>query len=227
MTKNNQPPPSATAKRILLVDDHPMLRQGIQQYLQQEQDLVICGQAGSAAEALTMLAQLKPDLLIVDIGLPGRDGLELIKDIRALDAACAILVFSMFDEELYAERVLRAGAQGYLMKHESPLKLVQAIHRVLHGEMVTGPGVIQRALRRTAEGRDEKPASPISLLTDRELEIFRLIGAGHPREDIARRLNLSVKTFEAHRANIRQKLQLRSAAELLIHATQFLHECNH
>jgi DNA-binding NarL/FixJ family response regulator len=214
-------------KRILLVDDHPMLRQGIQQYLQQDQALTICGQAGSTSEALERMQQLKPDLILVDIGLPGRDGLELIKDIRALDSTCAILVFSMFDEELYAERVLRAGAQGYVMKHESPLKLIQAIHSVLNGEMVTGPGVIQRALRRTAEGRDDKPASPVTLLTDRELEIFRLIGAGHPRNEIARRLNLSVKTFEAHRANIRQKLNLRSAAELLIHATQFIHENNH
>jgi DNA-binding NarL/FixJ family response regulator len=214
-------------KKILLVDDHPMLLEGIQQYLQQDQGLTVCGQAHSAAEALTLMQQLKPDLLIVDIGLPGRDGLELIKDIRALNSKCLILVFSMFDEELYAERVLRAGAQGYVMKHESPLKLVQAIRGVLAGELVAGPGIVQRALRRTADGRGDQPASPMTLLTDRELEIFRLIGAGHQRTEIARRLNLSVKTFEVHRAKIRQKLNLRNAAELFLHASQFVHGLNH
>ena len=185
---------------------------------------MICGQAGSTAEALRMTDELQPDLLVVDIGLPGRDGLELIKDIRAHNDNCMILVFSMFDEELYAERALRAGAQGYLMKHESPVKLIEAIRSILRGEMVTGKGIVQRALRRTAAGRTATTSSPLSLLTDRELEIFRLIGAGKGRNEIAKQLGVSVKTFEVHRANIREKLGLKNAAELLLHAAQFLQE---
>lgn len=211
-------------KKILLVDDHPMLREGLQQFLQQDESLIICGQAHNTAEALRQFDLLQPDLLVVDIGMPGRDGLELIKDIRARNQTCLILVFSMFDEELYAERTLRAGAQGYVMKHEPPEKLIAAIRNVLRGEIVTSTGIVQRALRRTATGQADLPPSPLNLLTDRELEVFRMIGAGKGRNEIAEQLNLSVKTFEVHRANIRQKLGLRSAADLLLHASQFLHE---
>jgi DNA-binding NarL/FixJ family response regulator len=220
-SENNKP---LGPKKILLVDDHPMLREGLQQFLQQDESLVICGQANNTAEALRQFDLLHPDLLVVDIGMPGRDGLELIKDIRARNQTTLILVFSMFDEELYAERALRAGAQGYVMKHEPPEKLIEAIRNVLRGEIVTSTGIVQRALRRTASGQTELPSSPLNLLTDRELEVFRMIGAGKGRNEIADQLNLSVKTFEVHRANIRQKLGLKNAAELLLHASQFLHE---
>ena len=224
MTAKNGKPNATGKKKILLVDDHPVLRDGIQQYLQQDESLTVCGQAGNAAEAVKMVDELKPDLIVVDIGLPGRDGLELIKDIRARNKTCIILVFSMFDEKLYAERALCAGAQGYIMKEESPQKLIEAVHRVLGGEMVIGAGLVQRVLRRTAGGQLSLPASPLNLLTDRELEIFRLIGAGKDRNVIAAQLHLSIKTFETHRANIRQKLGLKSAAELLLLASRFLHE---
>ena len=217
---------ASAVKRILLVDDHPMLRQGLQQYVQEDKDLTICGQAANAAEALTLLESLHPDLVVVDIGLPGRDGLDLIKDIRARDTKCGILVFSMFDEDIYAERALRAGAQGYVMKHESPLKLVQAIRGVLQGELVTGEGVLQRVLRRAVETNGQPAPTPLSILSNRELEIFRLIGTGLGRGAIAQQLHLSVKTFEAHRARIRQKLGLKNAAELCIHASRYIHDGN-
>ena len=225
----NKPKPKTTSniKKILLVDDHPMLRQGLQQYLQEDTALSICGQAGTAAEALQLFDTLKPDLLVVDIGLPGRDGLGLVRDIRARDTKCGILVFSMFDEDIYAERALRAGAQGYVMKHESPLKLIQAIRSVLKGELYTGDGVLQRVLRRSLENHGQPAPTPLASLSNRELEIFRLIGTGLSRSDISAQLHLSVKTFEAHRARIRQKMGLKNAAELFIKASRYVHDGNH
>ena len=224
----NKPKTKATSnvKKILLVDDHPMLRQGLQQYLQEDASLAICGQAGNAAEALQALDALQPDLIVVDIGLPGRDGLDLVRDIRARNTKCGILVFSMFDEDIYAERALQAGAQGYVMKHESPLKLIQAIRSVLKGELYTGESVLQRVLRRTLENHGQPASTPLAVLSNRELEIFRLIGTGLSRSDIAAQLHLSVKTFEAHRARIRQKMGLKNAAELFIKASRYVHDGN-
>jgi DNA-binding NarL/FixJ family response regulator len=227
MTTKPKPRSVGAVKKILLVDDHPMFRQGLQQYLQEDTSLTVCGQACDAAEALQLLETLHPDLVVVDIGLPGRDGLDLIKDIRARDTRCGVLVFSMYDENIYAERALRAGAQGYLMKHESPLKLIQAIRSVLKGEFVTGEGVMQRVLRRTVESQGQQAPTPLSSLSNRELEIFRLIGSGLARGDVAQQLHLSVKTFEAHRARIRQKLGLKNAAELFIFASRFVHDGNY
>jgi DNA-binding NarL/FixJ family response regulator len=227
MANNPTDRTAPAVKRILLVDDHPMLRQGLEQYIQEDDSLTVCGQAGNAADALTLVGTLRPDLIVVDIGLPGRDGLDLIKDIRACDTRCGILVFSMFDEDVYAERALRAGAQGYVMKHESPQKLLQAIRSVLQGELVTGNGVIQRVLRRTIENHRQPAPTSVSVLSNRELEIFRLIGSGLARGEIARQLHLSVKTFEAHRARIRQKMGLKNAPELFIHASRFVHDGNH
>ena len=224
MMQNNMPPHATAKQTLLLVDDHPMLCEGLKQFLEQDQKLQVCGRAGDTAEALRLVDELKPDLIVVDIGLPGRDGLELIKDIRARNNTCRILVFSMFDEGLYAERALRAGAQGYLMKSETPQKLREAIHHILNGEMVTGNNVVQLALQRSAAGQTAAPASPLTLLTDRQLEIFRLIGAGKGRNEIAAQLHMSVKTFEVHRANIRQKLGLPCARELMMAAAQYVQE---
>jgi DNA-binding NarL/FixJ family response regulator len=228
MPKKPTTTPVAAVKKILLVDDHPMILQGLRQCLLKEAGLGVCGQAGNAAEALRLVGSLQPDLVLVDIGLPGRDGLDLVLDIRARANACGILIFSMFDENLYAESALRAGAQGYVMKHEPPLKLIQAIRKVLNGEFVIGAGVLQRILRGTVE--HQKPSSvatPVSLLSMRQLQIFRLIGAGLARADIARQLQLSVKTFEAHRGRILQKLGLKNAAELFIVACRFVHDVRH
>ena len=213
-----------TEAEILLVDDHPLVREGIRQCLQQVPGFHVCGEAANATEAMRALDAQKPDLLIVDIALPGRDGLELIKDILALHPETLILVLSMFDEELYAERVLRAGARGYIMKHEPPERLIKAVHAILEGKLVASEAIIQRVLNRITTAKSTQAILPMTLLSDRELEIFRLIGQGFPRHYIANQLNISVKTFEAHRSNIRQKLNLRSAAEVLLHASQFIRE---
>ena len=210
--------------RILLVDDHPFVRQGVAQYINLEPDLTVCAQAGDVTEALQAISTLHPDLAIVDISLPGRDGIELIKDIKALYPACVVLVLSMHDETIYAERVLRAGARGYVRKQDSPQTLVQAIRRVLAGEIVMGPTVVSRFLHHIVGDKSNQWTSPIDLLSDRELEIFRLLGQGQPRKDIANQLHISVKTVESHRTNLRQKLGLNNAAELSRYADQFVRQ---
>jgi len=213
-----------TKTRIFLVDDHPYLRDGIAQRINREPGLIVCGQAGDAIEALAGISVLKPELAIVDITLPGRDGLELIKDIQYQNRNAVVLVYSMHDESLYAERVLRAGARGYVMKSAPTEELIQAVHQVLAGEIAVGRQIINRALTRTATGSRAAGASPIELLTDRELEVFRLFGEGMQRKEVAAQLHLSVKTIETHRANICKKLGLRGSSALLHHAIEFLRD---
>jgi DNA-binding NarL/FixJ family response regulator len=207
---------------IVLVDDHPLLREGLAQLLATERDLALCGQAGEGAEAIETIGATSPDLVIVDISLPGRDGIDLIREIKARFPNLPILVFSMHDELLYAERALQAGAKGYVMKSRSPEYLLLAIRRVLAGEIVVGTELVARLLHRVAQAKPNGSLSILDLLTNRELEIFRRIGAGHQRGRMASELNLSVKTIEAHRANIRQKLGLRNAADLMQHAIHFV-----
>lgn len=211
-----------TKARILLVDDHPLLREGLARRLALEEDLVICGQAGDGAEAIESAQRMRPNLMIVDISLPGRDGIDLLKEIKARYPSLPVLVFSMHDETLYAERALHAGARGYIMKSEPPERLIHGIRRVLAGDIALSPEMVSRLLHRAAGMSASKASTAVELLTDRELEIFRLIGEGHQRRKIAEELHLSVKTVEAHRANIRQKLGLQNAAELLQHAIQFV-----
>lgn len=211
-------------KRIFLVDDHPLLRRGIAEVINDESDLMVCGQAGNTVEALANIPVSKPDLALVDISLPGRDGFELIKDLKTQFRHTLILVLSMHDESLYAERVLRAGARGYVMKCASTDELLKAIRQVLAGEVVVGPKVIGRLLARTAKGTLFGVTSPLESLTDRELEIYRLLGQGRERNQIATQLHLSVKTIEAHRENVRKKLGLPNATELRQHAIEFLRE---
>jgi DNA-binding NarL/FixJ family response regulator len=210
--------------RILLVDDHPLMREGVAQRIDHEMDLMVCGQAGCASEALREIERLKPDLALVDISLPGRDGIDLVKDIRNRFSKLIVIVFSLHDESLYAERALRAGARGYVMKSEPPEKLIQAIRQALTGEIVVGENTVTRLLRRVTGSHDSKWTTQLDSLSDRELEIFRLIGVGYQRSRIARELNLSVKTVESHRANIRKKLGLLNATQLLQHAVQFAKE---
>ncbi len=207
---------------ILLVDDHPLLREGLAQRLTLESDLRICGQAGDGAAAIEVAGRTRPDLMIVDISLPGRDGIDLLKELKTRFPRLPVLIFSMHDETLYAERALHAGARGYVMKSEPPEQLIHAIRRVLAGEIALSPEMISRLLNRAVGIQATKALSAVELLTDRELEIFRLIGEGRQRQRIAAELHLSVKTVEAHRANIRRKLGLENAAELLQHAIQFV-----
>ena len=220
--KINTAPP-ATKIRVFLVDDHPLLRQGIAGRIGEESDMTVCGQAGSAAEALPAIASTKPNVVIVDISLPGRDGIELTKDIKARHRAMVVLVLSMHDESLYAERALRAGAAGYLMKSAPTETLIQAIHKIVAGEIFVGPHVVSRLLTRAATGAREASASPLECITNRELEIFRLLGRGQSCRAIAQQLHLSVKTIETHQSNMCQKLGLSTSNQLRKFAAEFLY----
>lgn len=209
-------------KRILVVDDHPVVRQGIKHLLEHEPDLRICAEAESAGEALQALQKHKPDLVLVDISLKGTDGLELTKWIRAQNKKLPILVLSMHDESLYADRVLRAGAHGYLMKAEVADKIVTAVRKVLRGEIYLSERVGQSILHEVTGRGSPADESPIRRLSDRELEVFRLIGQGHGTREIAGLLHLSVKTIETYRANIKDKLGLASATQLVRFAAHWV-----
>jgi DNA-binding NarL/FixJ family response regulator len=212
--------PSPCCNRILIVDDHPMMREGLRTLISRERDLTVCGEAETAGQALDAVASLKPDLLLVDITLPGRNGIELIKDICALQHALSILVISMHDESLYAERVLRAGARGYIMKQESGPTMMQAIRQVLAGRIYLSEKMSARILENVAGKRAK--ASPIERLSDREFEVFQLIGRGKSTLQIAEELHLSTKTIESHRANVKEKLDLRTMPELISFASRWV-----
>lgn len=208
--------------KILIVDDHPVVRQGLIQLINQERDLTVCGEAGDSHGTLSAIETLKPDLAIVDISLPGVDGLELIKAIRARYSDLPVLVLSMYDESLYAGRALRAGAKGYVMKDKGAENLVTAIRQVLAGQLYVSERIASKILRQFAAGGKEGIASPIDLLTDRELEVFRLIGGGLSTRRIAENLYLSIKTVESYRAHIKEKLQLETSTEMVKHAVQWV-----
>ncbi len=210
-----------TKKRVLIVDDHPMMRQGLAQLINGEPDLVVCCEADTATQAVDLIVQNKPDLVLADISLPDKNGLELIKDVHVRDPEILILVVSMHDESLYAERVLRAGARGYVMKQEGGKKLMQAIRVVLSGQIYVSEKMSAKILE-IFSGRRSKGGSPIERLSDREFEVFQLIGEGKGTRDIAGHLHLSVKTVEVHRANIKEKLNLRSATDLVHYAVRWM-----
>ncbi|MCB1077923.1 MAG: response regulator transcription factor [Verrucomicrobiae bacterium] len=207
-------------KRILIVDDHPIMRFGLARLIDEEPDLSVPWEAGTAREALTLLEQDRPDLVLIDMALPDRNGLELIKDIRAAFEGVQCLAISMHDEELYAERVLRAGGRGYVMKEEAPGKLIQAIRRVLDGGVFLSGKMEARIVELFAGG--EKSGSPVERLSDRELEVFRLLGEGHGTREIAGKLGISIRTIDAHRAHIKEKLGLRDATELVHQAVRWV-----
>jgi DNA-binding NarL/FixJ family response regulator len=208
-------------QRLFIVDDHPVFREGLQVLIQRELGLTVCGEAENAPQALKPIEQLKPELVLADIGLPGRSGLELIKDIRAVCPETMVLVISMHDEALYAERVLRAGGRGYIMKQEGPNKILQAIHQVLSGQISLSPKMSDRLLE-ALSGRRGQKESAISGLTDREVEVFQMIGQGKDSHAIARQLNLSVKTVDAHRGHLKEKLDLKTGTELICYAARWL-----
>jgi DNA-binding NarL/FixJ family response regulator len=213
--------PAQKQKRILIVDDHPMMRQGLAQLIGAEADLAVCGEAENAGSALDAISTLKPDLVLADISLPGKNGLELIKDFQAMQPGVPVLVISMHDESLFAERVLRVGGRGYVMKQEGGKKLMQAIRQVLEGKIYVSEK-ISAGILETLSGRSAgTEGSPMGKLTDRELEIFQLIGQGKGTRDIAGKLHLSVKTVDVHRANIKSKLKLSSATEVVRFAVRW------
>lgn len=205
--------------RVLIIDDHVMMREGVTEIIEHADDLSVCGTASTANEGLEALNKLKPDLVLVDITLPGKNGIEFIKDARAQHPGLLVLVMSMHDESLYADRVLRAGGRGYIRKQEGGDKLIDAMRRVLRGEIAVSEKMTGRLLE-TFSGR-KKMDSPLEGLSDRELEVFQLIGQGKTMKEIADELHLSPKTIEVHRSNIREKLKVTSAAELVAYAARW------
>ena len=202
-------------REVLIVDDHPIVRQGLAQMINQEDDLHVCGQAEDAHEAMRAIRQLQPDMVTVDISLKESSGIELIKDIKVQYPNLPVLTLSMHDEGIYAERALRAGARGYIMKQEATEKVVTAIRRVLAGEVYVSEGMAAKMVSKLVSGPADAGGSPVDRLSDRELEVFRLIGAGYGTREMAEKLHLSIKTIETYRAHIKEKLDLVDANELL------------
>jgi len=198
-----------------------MMRQGLAQLINNEPDLTVCAEADNAGEAIQKVQAANPDILIADISLPDKNGLELIKDIRVLRPDVMILVVSMHDETLYAERVLRAGGRGYIMKQEGGKKLMEAIRQVLNGQIYVSEKMSAKILEIFSGHRDKTGGSPVERLSDREFEVFQMIGEGKGTRQIAEHLHLSVKTVEVHRANIKEKLQLKTATDLVRYAVRW------
>lgn len=210
-------------KRILLVDDHPILREGLRRLVSAESGLSVCGVAGSVQEALSLVESEGPDLIVTDLTLPGRNGLELIKDLVSLHPTLPILVLSMHDEMAYAERVLRAGGRGYVMKDTPPEELLQAIATVLGGGVFVSKNVNNHLLQALSSGkRQPQPSFPMERLTDREMEIFELIGRVKSNHEIACQLGISPRTVDAHRSHIREKLGIADSNELTRQAIRWI-----
>ncbi len=206
--------------RIFIIDDHPVFRNGLAQLLGAESDFEVCGEAEDADSALKLLKKKLPDLAIVDITLKSSSGIDLIKDIKLAFPEMLTLTLSMHDEMIYAERALRAGSKGYVMKQEAPETIVHAIRHILKGNTYFSDNVTTRLFSKIADGdRKAVASSPVDILSDRELEIFQMIGRGFSSRQIAGKLHISIKTVENHRAHIKDKLNLSSAIELVQHAT--------
>ena len=209
-------------KRVLLVDDHAVVRYGMAQIINQQSDLVVCGEEEDAAHALSAIGKLKPDLVIADISLKDSSGLELMRNIKAQYSGLPVLVVSTHDESIYAEIAFRAGALGYLMKAEALDKIVSAIRRVLSGNVYVSDALAAKMLQQQVRGQKDIEQSPVKGLSDRELEVFQLIGQWKKTKEIAQELHLSIKTIEYYREQIKQKLNLNSAVELIQHATAWV-----
>ena len=207
--------------RVFVVDDHPIVRQGLALLIDQEPDLEVCGEAEEAETALAAISAARPDVLLLDISLPGPDGIDLLKAIRATDTALPVLVLSMHDESVYAERALRAGANGYIMKQEATENVLVALRRILRREVYVSDRIATSMLRQFASGGGKPLQAPIERLSDRELEVFRLIGEGHGTRQIADELHLSVKTVESYQAHIKEKLSLQSSRDLVQRAIEW------
>lgn len=218
--RKNEAAPKKAKYKILLVDDHPILRQGLAQMINEEKELMVVGQFEEASKALDAVIALKPDAAIVDISLKGSSGIELLKNIKVQYPKLLVLVLSMHDESLYAERALRAGASGYIMKQEATDQVLVALRKVLNGEIYLSEKMSSKLMHQLVSGRATDAGSLMERLSDRELEIFGLIGEGRGTRQIAEQLHLSVKTIESHRAHIKEKLNLKNATELVHRAIQ-------
>jgi DNA-binding NarL/FixJ family response regulator len=221
MATRPQIAPQTKKCRILLVDDHPIVRQGLALLIDREPDLSVCGEAEGAHTAFHAITTLCPDLVVLDISLSGPDGLDVLKEIRTKTTNLPVLILSMHDESIYAERAMRAGANGYIMKQEATEKVLVAIRRILQGEVYLSDRLTNTMLQQYVRGTPSTKSSPLVTLTDRELEVFRLIGEGHSTRQIADELHLSVKTIESYQAHIKEKLALKDARELVQHAVEW------
>ena len=210
-------------KRVLIVDDHPIMRRGVAQLVEQEPDLTVCGEADDVYDALEKIEKLNPDVAIVDIKLKDSGGVELIKDMGTRWPELAILVLSMHDESLYAERVLRAGARGYVTNREPPERIVEGIRRILEGSIYVSENLARKMLRAFVTGKPGSDGSLVERLSDRQFQVFELIGQGLKTREIAARLHLSVKTVDTHREHIKKRLTLESGTDLLRYAIQWVH----
>lgn len=213
---------AAAPRRLLLIDDHPIMRYGLAQLVADEAGLEICGQAGSARDGLEAVERLKPDLAVIDLTLPDKNGLELLKDLQALHPSLQCLVLSMHDEAMYAERALRAGARGYLMKEVAAEQFIHAVQKVLSGGIYVSETMASRMLEQAVSGRPRATGLGVEQLTDRELEVMELIGGGRATKLIAEQMGISTRTVEAHRAHIKDKLGLTDGAELVRYAVQWV-----
>lgn len=222
MAQNN----TSSGKRfqVALVEDHPMFREHIGQLINRDLGMEVCGEADNIKDAMTLIRERKPDIAIVDITLRGSSGLELLKDLKAQEIDLPVLVLSMHDEDLYAERSLRAGAKGYITKNEASSEVIKAIRKVMNGEVYVSKRMTARLLERMTQKRQSSDIQGLASLADRELEVFQLLGRGKSTHDIAEALNLGESTVETYRARIKEKLQLRSAAELYLRAGQWVRE---
>jgi DNA-binding NarL/FixJ family response regulator len=220
--KQSPPPAKDRRTRILLVDDHAVVRYGIAQLINRESDLMVCGEEEEASKALGTITSLRPDLVIADISLKDSSGLELMRNIKAHDPKLPVLVVSAHDESIYAEIAFRAGALGYLMKDQALERVIPAIRRVLSGSIYVSDALAAKMLQRQVRGQTDVSQSPVSGLSDREMEVFQLIGRWKKTRDIAEELHLSIKTIEYYREQIKKKLNLKSASELTQYATSWV-----
>lgn len=209
---------------IMIVDDHPVTREGLSVRIDVEHDLLVCGEASDVDEALKLAAEVNPDLAVIDVSLKTGNGIELIKSLKAQDSHVRVLVWSMYDESLYAERALRAGAMGYVNKEHASEQIIDAVRQILKGEICVSPEMLKRIMNRVVCGKDIIGESPTTALSNREFETFTLIGHGKTTAEIARMMNLSPKTIETYRARIKNKLEIDDMASLVREATQWVLE---
>lgn len=213
---------SVSKKKILVVDDHPMTRAGVVYLLGKQEDMIVCGEAGNPSEALAEISRSLPDLLLTDMTMPGRSGVEFVKDVHALHPDLPILVVSMHDEVIYAERALRAGTRGYIMKEAGGEKLLAAVRRVLSGQIYLSEAMAAKIFDNLSGKKPRGSSSPIEKLSDREFEVFQLIGRGKSTRDIAKQFHLSPKTVDVHRGHIKEKLELKDATSLIRYAVRWV-----
>jgi DNA-binding NarL/FixJ family response regulator len=222
MANQKQTEDKRNVAKILIVDDHPIVREHLKSLIEKQKDLKVCASVPDAAQAMLAIVAQSPDLAIVDLSLKGTHGLDLVKDMASMYPGLHILVLSMHDESLFADRVLAAGARGYITKQEATSRIMTAIRKVLEGGIYMSDRMTERILHRAVGGDEKKPVSPLSQLTDRELQVFQLIGHGLTTRQIAKQLHVDVKTVETYRARIKEKLQLTSATALLQYAVQWV-----